>query len=363
MVQQWIIFGLAIICTIVASALSVFWFVKWLKTKSKIMIFFCVMFVFFGFWAFGNGISDFITNEYIARFVLMMVNYLGIIAMILFFPIIDLFEHENLTASKSLIFAFLLGAVTVGYVIPTLYWVEKSPVTGAWIFHTHLFIDLIRASVFIIISIYLAYVFRKMAKISPKKLKRDVYFLAMSIFIGIDGVFVIYILNLVNILPDIGLRFLVGTIGLILMCYFYWKNPSISLILTEQVYQLLVIHNSGLLIFEHEFRKGGLSLELVGSAIDGISKFLQEALGVESDLKEIRFKNRIILLEVNEYCANALVTGKSTFLLKESLKTFSEKFFKKFENDIVNFYGKTSHFKEAKKLMKTTFAYLSEFST
>lgn len=360
--QQIIAIFLALTCTFVAASLSILWLVRWIKTKSRILLLFCISFSFFTLWAVGNGLVAFSTNELLVTFVLLIANYVGFVAILLFFPIVELFEHENLTVFKSLVFAFMLGAVTLGLFVPNLYWLDKSVITGAWIFHSHQVIDFIRLLAAILITFYFLWVMRKMIKVAPKKLKKQIYILSIGFVIGIDGVFFIYVLNFVNILPDIELRFVVASIGLVIMGYLYLRNPSLSLILTQRVHHVLVIHNSGLTLYNHEFHKGGLGEDLIGGAIDAISKFLQEALGIRTNLKEIKLFDRDILLDINEYFACVLITDKSTYFLKESLKKFNGMFLEKYKKQLEKFTGETSLYEGAETLLKDCFSYLPEFS-
>ena len=94
-----------------------------------------------------------------------------------------------------------------------------------------------------------------------------------------------------------------------------------------RVYNLMVINKAGINIYAKNF--GGseeLNEVLISGMITGITAFMEEALGVKSQLKAIIFGDRYVLLDLREKFGVFIDSETASKTLKIALEKFADYF-------------------------------------
>ena len=137
----------------------------------------------------------------------------------------------------------------------------------------------------------------------------------------------------------------------------YASSKQLSLLQPQKMEYLLVINKAGLPLFEYKFRKSELTQEsvLISGAIIAITSLMEEAFGINSNMKMIKFDDKDIMVEIKKDIAFLLVTERTSFFLSKCLKMFSESFIGQFKNEIENYIGDTSTFHGSADLLIKSF--------
>lgn len=146
-------------------------------------------------------------------------------------------------------------------------------------------------------------------------------------------------------------------IGAFVASYNVYKKPDLFIELTNRIYDFIIFHKSGILLYSYNFETGKETDEslLKGSILIGINHILSSLVDKKEQLNLIKMKDRDILFEYdtsNGYAILLTTNHKNTFIEKainNFMQKFSELNFKKFEN--MNGLIDVSEFRNANKLL------------
>ncbi|MFX0101405.1 MAG: hypothetical protein ACFFCS_17655 [Candidatus Hodarchaeota archaeon] len=188
------------------------------------------------------------------------------------------------------------------------------------------------------IGIALLHCFYKVYKNSPKKMKSiaAINLLGMFFITIISDVSVT--LRLSEYIPQFHM-ICIG-IGSFLTSYAFWRKPQLAYILPFKALRLSVIDtNTGLPLFSFDWVKDPKLVDqnLLSSMLQGLSMVLDEAVN-RGKISEIKLDNGLIILEQDKQypIVFALITTKTSQILRDSLKNFSECFIEKYSNEFQN---------------------------
>ncbi|MGV9199307.1 MAG: hypothetical protein ACOC4M_10850 [Promethearchaeia archaeon] len=258
-----------------------------------------------------------------------------------------------------------LVSLTAGLVFSMLFSnaleITQSSEGYRFFFSTPLFYGMIFFDLLSLISLWIVQI-RNFSKLRNKRLgiELNLILFSVTIIIGAHGIF-----NLTQILFFWYLHILLYIGGGILVLYTILKRPEVFIILTSKIYQFIIFHKSGILLYSYNFTTGEEEDESVikGTILIGINHILSHLSEKRSMLNLIKMPHRDILLEYDGELGYAvlLITNKKNSILEKSLEgfmnSFSEINSKKFEN--MNGLIDVSEFKETKQLIEEYFeAYL-----
>ena len=131
------------------------------------------------------------------------------------------------------------------------------------------------------------------------------------------------------------------------------KNPHVIISTYARVYRLLIVSPGGTTLYNYDFgsEMRGMSVELVGSAMAGITALTKEIIGKELNLRTFDYEGFFILAEFGQYVAGFLFVERPAKILREILyhavRRFEEKYgekarkgdiiiseFKQFDRDV-----------------------------
>jgi len=153
---------------------------------------------------------------------------------------------------------------------------------------------------------------------------------------------------------------------LYLICIGYFvsiiiKKPNILAVFTNKIYDFIVFHKSGILLYSYNFQTSEEVDEslLKGSILIGISHILANLSNVESQVTLIKMKERAVVFNFNTQLgyATLLIAKHRNNILEKSIDNFMNEFSRINEENLQNLTGliDVSTFKNAKGLIKQYF--------
>ena len=125
--------------------------------------------------------------------------------------------------------------------------------------------------------------------------------------------------------------------GVIIIGLAYSMTKQIAFLLPQKVERLLVIHNSGVPVFDYDFRPNVTHVEtlLVGGVISTINKLFSEVIGSDQLIDTIKFHaDYEIILNFKHPFAFVLIVNRRSEFLMDRLYSFSDLFIKQFQKEI-----------------------------
>lgn len=172
----------------------------------------------------------------------------------------------------------------------------------------------------------------------------------------------LYIFYLVSMNPF--LRFLNFTFYLIafyIIVFIIISKPNLFLVYTNRIYDLIIFHKSGILLYSYNFQEGKEVDEqsLKGNILIGISHIMGNLSNIENQLTHIKMKDKAIVFNFNKELGFAifLVVKHKNLILEDSVNKFMNQFSQIYEENIKNLKGliDISGFENTKELIHQNF--------
>ncbi len=187
-----------------------------------------------------------------------------------------------------------------------------------------------------------------------------ILFFSLNIFL-----YSLYLITLITYF-----KLLHSIVYLITIGYFFFiiiKKPSLFAVFTNKIYDLIVFHKSGILLYSFNFQTREEVDEslLKGSILIGISHILANLTDVESQVTHIKMKDRAVVFNFNTQLGYAalLIAKHRNKILDSAVDKFMQDFSKNNEENLQNLDRliDVSKFKNANKLVIKNFShYLTE---
>jgi hypothetical protein len=174
----------------------------------------------------------------------------------------------------------------------------------------------------------------------------------------------ILLYNLYIITPNIYFKILHSFLYLISIGYFIYiiiKKPNLLSVFTNKIYDFIVFHKSGILLYSYNFQTREEVDEglLKGSILIGISHILANLSNVESQVTHIKMEKRAVIFNFNTQLgyATLLIAKHRNNILEKSIDNFMNEFSIINEENLQNLTGliDVSTFKNAKGLINQYF--------
>ena len=176
---------------------------------------------------------------------------------------------------------------------------------------------------------------------------------------------VIYTYGLFLLYPNLLFKYLHLISFIITAIIFFYeiiKKPVLFIELTNKIYDFIIFHKSGILLYSYDFETGRETEDslLKGSILIGINHILSNLTNQKDKLGIIKMENRDIVLEYDETLGYAilLITNKKNDFIDKSIQRFMERFAEINREELHSLNGliDTSRFKNAGRLIKDYFA-------
>lgn len=145
------------------------------------------------------------------------------------------------------------------------------------------------------------------------------------------------------------------------MLYEIIRKPHLFIELTNKIYEFIIFHKSGILLYSFNFETGRETEDsiLKGSILIGINHILSNLSTQRDKLRIIKMQNRDIVLEFDPIHGYAimLITNKRNDYIENAIREFMENFLILNENKLNSLNGliDTSEFKNTGKLIEKHF--------
>lgn len=146
-------------------------------------------------------------------------------------------------------------------------------------------------------------------------------------------------------------------VGAIFASYYLIKKPFLFIELTNKIYDFIIFHRSGILLYSYNFETGEETDEslLKGSILIGINHILSNFINKKDQLGLIKMQNRDIIFEYdnNHGYALLLTTNHKNAFIDKAVSNFMKKFTGLNKEKLKNLTGliDVSEFKNAKDII------------
>jgi len=179
----------------------------------------------------------------------------------------------------------------------------------------------------VVVSLLFFSLFDNMANVRDKESGRNLGLLTIQF----SSVILLYTLHLItqNIVFKI-IYFIIYFIGAIFASYTIYRRPSLFLELTNKIYDFIIFHKSGILLYSFNFETGKETDDslLKGSILIGINHILSNFIDRKDQLNLIKMKDRDLIFEYdNSYdYAIILTTNHKHAFIEKALSNFMHQF-------------------------------------
>ena len=252
--------------------------------------------------------------------------------------------------SYSLIFGIILGLSF----IPNLFTIQLRNGFYSFLFNNFLFLSFILLYNAIIIGVMSYNLVKYFTRIRNSILKK------MSISITLELSIIIFLYSFYILTRVVLFKYIYSGFYLIGVCFisfFLIKKPFLFIELTNRIYDFIIFHRSGILLYSFNFETGKESDEslLKGSILIGINHILSNLINKKDQLGLIKMQNRDIILEYdnNHGYALLLTTNHKNTFIANAVNKFMKKFTESNKQKLQNLNGliDTSQFKNAKDII------------
>ncbi|MHA2231518.1 MAG: hypothetical protein ACXAB4_03405, partial [Candidatus Hodarchaeales archaeon] len=277
----------------------------------------------------------------------------------------------------------LLAGITVGLVLAgSNHQIQAERQYGVSVFSTSFTMFLFMVPLMIYVSFWGYSVLNRTRQfaVTPKQARQQQFFTwGMSTsFFGPSIAFSLaeYIPAAVPSLEEAAFHFRIAApnlligVGLLTVIIIYALNKEVMYLQPQQLYSLLIIENSGLPLFNFNFRYRDAETDkpeddrpvdvvLTAGALKAITSFLKEAVGGQEEIREIITVDRIIIAKAGNGYFSVLISDRASSFVHQALSQFTATFDKEYGHHIQNFMGKTDVFAGVDQLVAAGFGIAS----
>ena len=268
-------------------------------------------------------------------------------------------RFKNLTPLPSIFYA-LIG----GFIISQLYISNSIVIFEGTDFHYYfafnnrlLLFSLITYNIIIVSTLWYNFSLN-FSSFRDKQIGRSLGFLTIHFTL------IIFTYSLHMFIQNIIFRYLyliIYLIGSTIATYNILKRPTLFIELTNKIFDFIIFHKSGILLYSYNFETGKETDEslLKGSILIGINHILSNFTNKKDQLNIIKMKERDIVFEYDNTHGYAilLTTSHRNNFIEKAVRSFMDKFTKLHEEKLKNMKGliDISEFKNAKELILANF--------
>ena len=152
--------------------------------------------------------------------------------------------------------------------------------------------------------------------------------------------------------------------GIILISTLFIGLPSMrELDWSQKIQKILLMHNSGICICEHDFvDRGGpegdgqISTEFMAGSLIGISNMISELIRSKSRLEIVDHQDKKVIFAYGEYLIAALIADDDLEIYRIKLKKLIESLEMLYKDVLRDWKGELFHFKPVRRILHTIFS-------
>ncbi|MHA2007663.1 MAG: hypothetical protein ACXABO_10395 [Promethearchaeota archaeon] len=268
-------------------------------------------------------------------------------------------KSRSLTPSPSIFYALIIGLVTsLTFITNSIEIIQGNDNNYLFVFKNFTLLSILVFYNIITIFIMWFNLIINFPKFRDKQNGRSLGFLTLHFSLLI----IIYTLHL--LFQNIVLRYLyviLYLIGAFIASYTVFKQPFLFIELTNRIYDFIIFHRSGILLYSYNFETGKETDDslLKGSILIGISHILSSFFYKKEQLNLIKMRERDIVFEydITHGYAILLITNHKNTFIEKAVRNFMQKFSDSNGEKFKNVKGliDVSEFQNARELLIENF--------
>ncbi|MFX1325086.1 MAG: hypothetical protein ACFE8N_09015 [Promethearchaeota archaeon] len=269
-------------------------------------------------------------------------------------------KFKKLTIIPSIFYALIGGLITTLAFLPdSIILIQSNPTHYSYHFkNAFLLIILIAYNLSIFTFMWYNFI-KNLPNFRKKELAINLGLLTLH-FTFIILIYTLHIISRIIIFRYIYL--IVYLSGSAIAVYNIIKHPAFLVELTNRIYDFIIFHKSGILLYSYNFETGTETEDslLKGSILIGINHILSSFIDKKDQLSLIKMKERDIVFEYDNSLGYAilLTTNNKNKFIEKAVNNFMENFSELNEKKLKSMKGliDISEFHNAKKLLYNFFA-------
>ena len=271
----------------------------------------------------------------------------------------ELHKDSKIRFLPIMIYLFLIGAIMSLIFLPNTFTISQH--NGDYIYVSNepfLMTFLFILNFFVIIILWLTQI-KGYNNFSNKNLA-----ISFTYYIGILSlniiVYLFYLISMLNIFKYTFIIILL--VSAILGVYIMVTRPEFFLVFTNKIYDFIIFHRSGILLYSYNFQTGKEvdETQLKGSILIGINHILANLSNIESQLAHLKMSERAIVFNFKKELGYAalLVAKHKNSILEKAVENFMNKFSQAHGEELKNLTGliDISKFHNAKDFIHEIFS-------
>jgi hypothetical protein len=163
----------------------------------------------------------------------------------------------------------------------------------------------------------------------------------------------IIIVIMAGIIPNVLLA-----IGTVLLTLPYLTSQNIGFLAPQRYYKLMIINKEGLLLWDTAFEQNTeeeIDVDLFTGAVTAIQHLLREAAGITTQIKEIVYQDRLLLLSSTHQITGILIIDRRSSYVSSIFQQFVKLFQNSFDKQLQSSLLDREVFKDADTIFSDLF--------
>ena len=298
-------------------------------------------------------------ETYFTEDIVLALWYLSIFFWVFSLSMLSLIHSFVIIFEKKAVFSMLFYSLMIGIIlgllfIPDSFTINLNNGFYSFIFQNMILLYFLLSYNSIIIGVMCYNLIKNYFRIRDNKSRKMVIILTFE-FCLITILYSVYIIS-----QNIIIRYFYGAlylVGAIFASYYLIKKPFLFIELTNKIYDFIIFHRSGILLYSYNFETGEETDEslLKGSILIGINHILSNFINKKDQLGLIKMQNRDIIFEydINHGYALLLTTNHKNAFIDKAVSNFMKKFTGLNKEKLKNLTGliDVSEFRNAKDMI------------
>ncbi len=321
-----------------------------------------LVFLFLGIFFFTSLFLS--TETYLPENIVLILWYISIISWVFSISLLSINHKFVIKFEEKAILSIILYSLLIGIILGLLFLPDSFEISlnhnyYRFIFENLLLLFFLLSFNLIIFSVMCYNLIKNFSSIRDTRAKKVLSILTFQYCLVIF-LYSIYIITQNIIFRNIYM--IIYLMGASFASYALIKQPSLLIELTNRIYNFIIFHRSGILLYSYNFETGEETDEslIKGSILIGINHILSNFIDKKDQLHLIKLKNRQIILEYDTNHGYALlltVNHKNSFI-DLAIKSFMKKFTLLNKEKLKSLSGliDISEFRNAKEIISDFFA-------
>lgn len=303
------------------------------------------------------------TGLYFTENIALIFWKISIIFWVFSLELLSIIHRFTIKFEKKVVLSTLFYSLIIGIIISLTFSSEAFTINSINGVYSYEFTNLLLLLIllwynFIIIGVFCYNLIKFYPIISNNRSKK----LLSSLSIQFSLIIIMYSVYILT--QNFVLRYILAVIYLIgafLASYYIIKKPFLFIELTNKIYDFIIFHRSGILLYSFNFETGEETDDslLKGSILIGINHILSNFINKKDQLGLIKMQNRDIILEYdnNHGYAILLTTNNKNDYIDRAVNNFMNKFTSLNKEKLKNLNGliDVSAFGNAKEIITEFF--------